>query len=40
MKIGRTVCANPGSEYAEGVLRGVLLNLADGKVESYQLTSG
>jgi Icc-related predicted phosphoesterase len=40
MKIGRTVCANPGSEYAEGVLRGVLVNLADGKVESYQLTSG
>jgi Icc-related predicted phosphoesterase len=40
MKIGRTVCANPGSEYAEGVLRGVLVNLAEGKVESYQLTSG
>ncbi|HLC04619.1 MAG TPA: hypothetical protein VJK02_16415 [Anaerolineales bacterium] len=40
MKIGSTVCANPGSEYAEGVLRGVLMNLADGKIESYQLTSG
>ncbi|OGO70546.1 MAG: hypothetical protein A2Z37_11510 [Chloroflexi bacterium RBG_19FT_COMBO_62_14] len=40
MKIGRTVCANPGSEYAEGVLRGVLVSLDDGKVESYQLTSG
>jgi Icc-related predicted phosphoesterase len=40
MKIGRTVCANPGSEYAEGVLRGLLVNLAEGKVESYQLTSG
>jgi Icc-related predicted phosphoesterase len=40
MKIGRTVCANPGSEYAEGVLRGVLVSLGDGKVETYQLTSG
>jgi Icc-related predicted phosphoesterase len=39
-RIGRTLCVNPGSEYGEGVLRGVLLNLAGGKVESYQLTSG
>jgi Icc-related predicted phosphoesterase len=39
-RIGRTLCVNPGSEYGEGVLRGVLLNLARGKVESYQLTSG
>jgi Icc-related predicted phosphoesterase len=38
--IGRTLCVNPGSEYGEGILRGVLLNLAGGKVESYQLTSG
>jgi len=39
-RIGRSFCVNPGSEYGEGVLRGVLLNLAGGKVESYQLTSG
>jgi Icc-related predicted phosphoesterase len=39
-KIGRTLCINPGSEYAEGMLRGVLLNLSDGNVESYQLTRG
>jgi len=39
-KIGRTVCVNPGSEYGEGLLRGVLANLVDGKVESYQMTSG
>jgi len=38
--IGRTLCVNPGSEYGEGILRGVLLNLSEGKVESYQLTSG
>lgn len=39
-RIGRTLCVNPGSEYGEGVLRGVLMNLAGGKIESYQLTSG
>jgi Icc-related predicted phosphoesterase len=39
-KIGQTLCLNPGSEYGEGMLRGVLLNLSDGKVESYQLTRG
>jgi Icc-related predicted phosphoesterase len=38
--IGRTLCVNPGSEYGEGILRGCLVNLANGKVESYQLTSG
>jgi len=40
IRIGRTVCANPGSEYGEGVLRGFLASLGDGKIESYQLTSG
>ncbi len=39
-KIGRTLCVNPGSEYGEGLLRGVLANLVDGKVVSYQMTSG
>jgi len=39
-KIGRTVCINPGSEYGEGILRGVIVNLAKGKVLSYQFTSG
>jgi len=38
--IGKTLVTNPGSEYAEGVLRGVLVNLADKKVLSWQLTSG
>ena len=40
IKIGQTVCINPGSEYGEGILRGCLINLADGKVDSYQLTTG
>ncbi|HET7012122.1 MAG TPA: hypothetical protein VFI11_15205 [Anaerolineales bacterium] len=40
VRIGRTLCINPGSEYGEGVLRGALVNLAGGKVDSYQMTSG
>ncbi len=39
-KLGRTVCFNPGSEYTEGTLRGVIINLKDDKMESYQFTSG
>jgi Icc-related predicted phosphoesterase len=40
IRIGKTVCVNPGSEYGEGVLRGFLATLGEGKVENYQLTSG
>ena len=40
IRIGRSVCVNPGSEYGEGVLRGFLATLSEGKVEGYQLTSG
>jgi len=40
VKIGQTLCINPGSEYGEGILRGVIVNLAKDKVLSYQLTSG
>lgn len=40
IKLGRTLCVNPGSEYGEGILRGCLVNLSPGKVESYQLTTG
>lgn len=40
-KIGRTVCINPGSEYAEGVLHGALLVLDRKKgLRSHQLVSG
>jgi uncharacterized protein len=39
-KIGRTTCINPGSEYAEGVLRGCLVTFVDGEVQGYQMTSG
>lgn len=40
IKIGRTTSVNPGSEYGEGILRGCLVNFADGKVEGFQMTSG
>jgi Icc-related predicted phosphoesterase len=40
VKIGRTTCVNPGSEYGEGILRGCLVNLVEGKIEGYQMTSG
>jgi Icc-related predicted phosphoesterase len=39
-RLGRTVCINPGSEYGEGVLRGCLITIADGRVTSYQMTAG
>ena len=40
VKIGRTVCLNPGSEYSTGILRGVLCELDEDAVRSYLLTSG
>jgi Icc-related predicted phosphoesterase len=39
VRIGRTLCINPGSEYGEGILKGALVQLKDGKIE-YQFTSG
>ncbi len=39
-KLGRTLCLNPGSEYAEGLLRGVIVALDKSKVKGYQFTSG
>jgi Icc-related predicted phosphoesterase len=40
MRYGSTRCFNPGSEYAQGVLNGVLLSLKRGEVTSYQHTAG
>ncbi|MGA2875651.1 MAG: metallophosphoesterase [Nitrososphaerales archaeon] len=40
VKIGKTVSINPGSEYGEGVLRGVLVNIDDSGYKSYQFVSG
>jgi uncharacterized protein len=41
IKIGRTLCINPGSEYADGTLAGALIELNARKgIKSYQLPSG
>jgi len=39
-KIGRTTIVNPGSEYSEGILKGVVIMLDKGKVQDYVFTSG
>lgn len=39
-KIGRTLCVNPGSEYSEGVLRGIIITLDKANVKNFQFTSG
>lgn len=40
-RIGKTVCINPGSEYGEGIMRGVLVNIDEEKgYKSYQFVSG
>jgi Icc-related predicted phosphoesterase len=40
VKIGKTVCFNPGSEYNSGILKGLLCDLDKDKIKSYMLTSG
>ncbi len=40
VSIGRTRCFNPGSEYAQGRLEGVLVEIAGPDVLTYQHTSG
>jgi Icc-related predicted phosphoesterase len=39
-KIGRTQCFNPGSEYTTGILRGLIVNLSDKKLDNYVFTEG
>lgn len=40
VKIGRTLCINPGSEYAAGILRGVIVSLDKNRIKGYQFVSG
>ena len=40
VRLGRTLCVNPGSEYTEGVLCGAILGLNGSKVDQYQLITG
>jgi Icc-related predicted phosphoesterase len=40
LKLGRTLCINPGSEYGEGILRGALVQIGRKGVEDFLLTEG
>ena len=40
VKIGRTTAINVGSEYGEGVLRGVLITVGEGRLVGFQAVSG
>lgn len=40
IKLGRTLCVNPGSEYSEGILNGALVTIKKGEVVNHILTSG
>lgn len=40
IKIGNTVCVNPGSVYPEGILQGALITLSGGGIKSVQMTQG
>lgn len=39
-RIGRTLCLNPGSEYAEGIMKAAIVNLEPDRVKGYLLISG
>jgi hypothetical protein len=39
VRLGKTICINPGSEYSEGILRGVIVDLDRG-LKGYLLTEG
>jgi Icc-related predicted phosphoesterase len=40
VRIGRTLSINPGSEYNDGILRGVIVTLADNGLTHHQLLAG
>ena len=40
VKIGKTMCFNPGSEYGSGILKGLLCQLDGDKIKSHLLVSG
>lgn len=40
IRIGKTLCINPGSNYTEGILNGCLVTLEKGKLRDFQLTTG
>ena len=40
VRVGKTLCINPGSMYEQGRLLGAVVNLARNKIKSYILTTG
>ncbi|MEX0809347.1 MAG: hypothetical protein WD044_11530 [Dongiaceae bacterium] len=40
IRVGQTVCVNPGSVYPEGILQGALITLEDGAVRNVTMTQG
>jgi Icc-related predicted phosphoesterase len=40
VRIGKTLCINPGSMYEQGTLLGAVVNLGNNKIENYVLTQG
>ena len=40
MRIGKTLCINPGSMYEQGTLLGAIVRLGRNKIENYVLTTG
>jgi uncharacterized protein len=41
IRLGKTICINPGSEYSDGILRGALITLDEKKKTlNYQMTMG
>ena len=40
MRVGKTLCINPGSMYEQGTLLGAIVKLGRNKIESYVLTTG
>jgi Icc-related predicted phosphoesterase len=40
VRIGRTVAINPGSEYGEGILHGVVVTVGGGRIIRRQMTLG
>ena len=39
-KIGKTLCINPGSTYEQGILQGIICNVKNKKIISWQFTEG
>jgi Icc-related predicted phosphoesterase len=40
VKIGTTLCINPGSAFEDGRLQGCIVTIKDGKIVNFQLTEG